>query len=250
MIELTPFTDRVERRDVVAEIPHERQDEATEGRIDVQVQALAPGEVGERLDGVEGPEVAARGGADEADGARRDRLLDVLDPRQVGLGVDVDLDELDLHELRAEAEREVHRDRRDDLRRVLLAIVAREPHRCEVRFGAAGGDEPGGIGLAEQRRHHADGLALHRHRALLGVGPFDEEPPGRDGLDAAADRGRDARVRDREVLLDVVRIPREPRFDLGEDLVLRPAMLREVGPRDRRDVGVVGGQVEFGGRHD
>ena len=219
-------------------------------RIDVQVEALPPGEIGERLDGVEDAEVAARRGADQADRARGDRLLDVLDARHEGLVVDVDLDELDLHQLGPEPEAEVHRHRRDDLGLGLPAVVASQAHRGQVALRPAGRDEAGRIRLAEQRRHHPDGLALHRERAVLGLlGPLDEEPARRHRVDLAADRRRDARVRDREVLLEVEAVAFEPRSDVVEDVVFGPAVLGEVGPRDRRDVRVAGGQVEFGGRH-
>ena len=102
-IELTPGSDRSNGGIVVAEVAHERQDEPAERGVDVEVQARPTGEVRERLDRVEHAEAAARCGADETDRLRRDRPLDVLDPRQVRVVVDVDLDQPDAHQLGARA---------------------------------------------------------------------------------------------------------------------------------------------------
>ncbi len=107
-----------------------------------------------------------------------------------------------------------------------------------------------GARVAEQRRHHAHGFALHRERArLLVVGPLDEERTACQLVDLLANRGRNARVGDREVLLDVVGVARESVPDLAENGFLRTALFGEVDARHGRNVDVTRGKIEFGGRH-
>ena len=70
IIVVTPGQREVERRDLVPEVAHERQDEAAERRVDVERQTAAHGKVGERLDRIDEPEAAGRRDRDQADGVR------------------------------------------------------------------------------------------------------------------------------------------------------------------------------------
>ena len=89
----------VERRHLVPQVPHERQDEAAERRVDVERQPLSDRELAECLDRVEQAEAPRRGAGHQADGVGCDRPLDVLDARPEVIA-HRDLDQPDAHELR------------------------------------------------------------------------------------------------------------------------------------------------------
>ena len=239
----------VERRNLVPEIAHERQDEAAERRVDVEGKPAAGRQVGERFDGIHQPEAPGRRGCDQPDCAPRDGPLDVFDPGSEVVG-DVDLDEADAKDLRTEAEGEVHRHPRDHLWRGATAAVAHEPERREVRFRAAGGDNADGVWRAEQRGHHPDRLTLEADGAgFRFVGPLDEKGPLGQRLDPLADRVWRARVGDREIVLGRVLVLAESRLDLGEHGFLGLTGVREAGGRRDWQSQVLARQVELGGRH-
>ena len=95
---------------------------------------------------------------------RRDRPLDVLDPRQERVVVDVDLDQPDAHQLGAEPEAEVHRHRRDDLG-LGLAAPGSAASRIAARFDSVPPvvmNPPAPPSPPSSDAIIADGLALHR----------------------------------------------------------------------------------------
>ena len=65
----------IEVGQIVPQLAHERQDEAAERAVDVQVQLVLKRQLGELGHGVQLAEVALGGGADQRHGVGRDGLL-------------------------------------------------------------------------------------------------------------------------------------------------------------------------------
>ena len=169
----------VEERDVVAELPTPRKDEAAEAAVDVEADAALEREVGQLADRVDGAVPVVTGRAHDRDRVLVDQLLHRADVDERAVRIDRRAPQLDAEQVARLVERGVpglglHEVRPVDAARLLRVLAVRQ-HRVEDAAAPARGDEAGRrvagarrVGVEEIERHRDD-LALELRHARAHV---------------------------------------------------------------------------------
>src|SRR6185503_11503948 len=211
----------VERRDGLAELAKERQGEAAHARVDVEMERVPPGDLGDGGDRIDRAERVVGRGGHQTDGVLVHRVGHRLHVGHVVLG-DRGPDVPDAEDVGRLVEGGMRARRQHQLGpRDLWSLGPRallgRAHAQDDALRPAGGDVARAIRAAEQLRAHGDQLPFERGEAL-------EDPSGAEPVG-----GHEERVR----LLQETQVLRPHSVDEAERPAFVPGEIAGHGPLQR-----------------